>query len=98
MTGSGQRAADDVIVSTRLKDPNDHSGQPPLEIDFRVRTDGVRPVVTDLNVMGVWLALSQRDEFVSYLNANAGSVPRLTAHVLEVTAQVKQAGMGQRGG
>jgi phospholipid transport system substrate-binding protein len=93
VTGSSQRAADDVIVSTKLKDPNDHSGQPPLEIDFRVRTDAARPVVTDLNVMGVWLALSQEDEFVSYLHANGGSIPRLTAHVIQVTAQVKQAGM-----
>ena len=88
VTNSQARTPDDFIVATALIDPNDHSGQAPLEVDFRVRTDAARPEVTDLNVMGVWLALSQRDQFVSYLAAHGGSVPALTAHVLEVTAQL----------
>jgi len=90
VTGSSQRAPADFIVSTKLQDPHDHSGQPPLEVDFRVRTDAGRPEITDLSVMGVWLALSQRDQFVSYLAAHSGSVPNLTAHILEVTAQLGQ--------
>ena len=90
VTGSNQRAPADFIVSTKLIDPQDHSGQPPLEVDFRVRTDSGRPEVTDLNVMGVWLALSQRDQFVSFLSAHNGSVANLTAHVREVTAQYHQ--------
>jgi phospholipid transport system substrate-binding protein len=90
VTGSIQRAPGDFIVTTKMMDPNDHSGQPPLEVDFRMRTDAARPEVTDLNVMGVWLALSERDDFVSYLSAHGGSVPNLTAHVLQVTAQVRQ--------
>lgn len=90
VTGSSLRAPADFIVTTKLKDPHDHSGQSPLEVDFRVRTDAGRPEVTDLNVMGVWLAISERDQFVSYLNAHSGSVPNLTAHVIQVTAQLGQ--------
>ena len=45
VTGSQARAPDDFIVATALIDPNDHSGQPPLEVDFRVRTDTGKPVV-----------------------------------------------------
>jgi len=95
VTGSSQRAPADFIVSTTLHDPNDHSGQPPLEVDFRVRTDAGRPEITDLSVMGVWLALSQRDQFVSYLAAHGGSVPNLTAHILDVTAQLGQPEAGR---
>ena len=89
VTGSSQRAPEDFIVTTKLTDPHDHSGQAPLEVDFRVRTDAGKPVVTDLSVMHLWLALSQRDQFVSYLNAHGGSVPNLTAYVIQVTAQLK---------
>jgi phospholipid transport system substrate-binding protein len=89
VTGSSQRAADDFIVSTQLIDPGDHSGQPPLAVDFRVRTDGGRPVVTDLGIMGVWLALSQRDEFGAYLSAHGGSVAALTANMAVVTARYR---------
>jgi phospholipid transport system substrate-binding protein len=35
VTGSQQRAPGDTIVTTQLIDPNDKSGQPPLEVDFR---------------------------------------------------------------
>ena len=43
VTGSQTRAADDFIVATQLIDPNDKSGQQPLEVDFRVRTDSGKP-------------------------------------------------------
>lgn len=87
VAGSSQRAPDDIIVVTKLIDPRAPSGQAPLEVNFRVRTDAGKPVVIDLGLMGVWLALSQRDQFVSYLNANGGSVPKLTAYVQQVADQ-----------
>ena len=88
VTGSSQRAPDDVIVFTRLDDPHARSGQIPLVVNFRVRTDAGRPEVTDLNVLGVWLALSERDGFVSYLNAHGGSVAALTDYVMQVASQL----------
>ncbi len=87
VSGSSQRTPDDIIVVTKLIDPHASSGQAPLEVSFRVRTDAGKPVVTDLGVMGIWLALSQRDQFVSYLNANGGSVPKLTTYVQQVATQ-----------
>jgi phospholipid transport system substrate-binding protein len=86
--GSSQRAPDDFIVGTKLINPNDHSGQAPMEVIFRVRTDGDKPVVTDLNVMGAWLAVSQRDQFGSYLASHGGSVSTLTDNVRTVTARL----------
>ena len=74
VTGSQARAADDFIVATQLIDPNDHSGQAPLEVDFRVRTDTGKPVVTDFSVAGIWLALEERDQFTSFLGQNGGNI------------------------
>ena len=88
VTGSSQRAPDDFIVATQLVDRNDHSG-PPLVLNFRVRTDAGKPVVTDFSVMGVWLALAQHDEFAAFLNAHGGSVPALTANIGEVTKRYR---------
>ena len=50
-------------------------------VDFRVRTDGAKPVLVDLGVAGVWLALAQRDEFLSVLAQNNGDIKALTAHL-----------------
>jgi phospholipid transport system substrate-binding protein len=89
VVGSSARTPDDFIVSTQMIDHGDHSGQPPLAVDFRVRTDEGKPVVTDLGIMGVWLALSQRDEFGAYLSAHGGSVAALTANMGVVTARYR---------
>jgi len=84
VTSSSERTQDDFIVSTSMVD---HQGGQPLVVQFRVRTDTGRPVVTDLGVMGVWLAISERDEFASYLGSHGGSIPALTANVQEVAAR-----------
>ena len=89
VTGSSQRAPDDFIVTTVMVDPNDRSGQRPLEVDFRVRTDSGRPELTDISVLGVWLALSQRDQFVAFLAQNNGDVKALTAHMRQTAAQYR---------
>ena len=74
VTGSQARAPDDFIVATQLIDPNDHSGQQPLEVDFRVRTDTGKPVVVDFSVAGIWLALEERDQFTAFLGQNNGNI------------------------
>ncbi len=87
VTGSTQRAPTDSIVATQLIDP-DKSG-PPLEVSFRVRSDGPRPVVTDVSVEGVWLSLQQRDQFVAFLGQNNGNVKLLVTHLSELAKQFK---------
>jgi phospholipid transport system substrate-binding protein len=66
-------------------DPTDHSGQPPLEVDFRVRTDTGKPEITDLGVAGVWLAIAERDQFGAFLSKNHGDINALVAHLHDVT-------------
>lgn len=89
VTGSSQRAPDDFIVTTVMVDPNDRSGQRPLQVDFRVRTDSGKPELIDISVLGIWLALSQRDQFVAFLAQNRGDVKALTAHMRQTAAQYR---------
>ena len=83
--GSSEHAPNDFIVVTHMIDPTDHSGQPPLEVDFRVRTDAGKPEITDLGVAGVWLAIAERDQFGAFLSKNHGDINALVAHLHEVT-------------
>jgi phospholipid transport system substrate-binding protein len=89
VTGSQARAVDDFIVATALIDPSDHSGQAPLEVDFRVRTDTGRPVVTDFSVEGIWLALEERDQFTSFLGQNNGNITSLNSHLNDLAKQYR---------
>jgi phospholipid transport system substrate-binding protein len=81
VTGSRANGPGDTIVHTRLADPN---GGPPLAVDFRVRTDGPKPLVIDIGIAGIWLALTQRDDFAAFLARNHGDVDALTAHLNQV--------------
>ena len=85
VTGSSEHAPGDFIVVTHMVDPTDHSGQPPLEVDFRVRTDAGKPEITDLGIAGVWLAIAERDQFGAFLSKNHGDINALVAHLHDVT-------------
>jgi phospholipid transport system substrate-binding protein len=74
---SRERAPGDFLVTTNMIGP----GSTPMEIDFRVRTDGAKPLLVDVGVAGIWLALAQRDEFLSVLAQNNGNINALTAHL-----------------
>jgi phospholipid transport system substrate-binding protein len=89
VTNSQARTADDFIVATQMIDPNDHSGQAPLEVDFRVRTDTGKPVVTDFSVAGIWLALEERDQFTSFLGQNGGNIHALIGHLDDLAKQYR---------
>lgn len=89
VTGSQARAADDVIVTTQLIDPNDHSGQRPMEVDFRIRTNTGKPVLVDVSVEGIWLTLSQRDMVVSVLGNGNGGIPALCAQLRQMAAGMR---------
>ncbi len=84
VSGSTERTPQDVVVMTTLKDPNDHSGQQPLEVDFRVRSDTGKPMLVDFSVAGMWLALEERDQFVAFLDHNDGNIPKLIDHLNQV--------------
>jgi len=82
VTGSAANGPGDTIVHARMDDP---SGGRPLAVEFRVRTDSAKPLVIDIGVAGIWLALTQRDDFATFLARNGGNVDALTAHLGEVT-------------
>jgi phospholipid transport system substrate-binding protein len=73
---SRERAPGDYIVNTDMV-----GASQPMQIDFRVRTDGAKPVLVDFAVEGVWLALAERDQFLSVLAQNKGDIKALTAHL-----------------
>jgi phospholipid transport system substrate-binding protein len=89
VTGSTSRATDDTVVNADVVDPNAANAQP-IKVGFRVRkTSDGRPIVTDINVEGVWLALSQRSDFTAFLQMNGGSVAALTDHLKMQTVQLR---------
>lgn len=90
VTGSRQNAPGDDVVTTALVDP-ERDGRP-LEIDFRVRSDGAKPVIVDFSVAGVWLAPEERDQFTAFLTQNGGSIPALIAHLDALRAKLAAAG------
>jgi phospholipid transport system substrate-binding protein len=77
---SRERAPDDFVVTTNMVDPVNRQANP-LPVDFRVRTDGAKPVLVDVAVAGIWLALAQRDQFQSVLVQNNGDIKALSAHL-----------------
>ena len=95
VTGSSERAADDAVVNADVVNPNAPNTQP-FKVGFRVRkTSDGRPIITDMQVEGVWLALSQRSDFTSFLQQHGGSVAALTDN-LHMQAQQIHASDGSR--
>ena len=79
VTGAIQRAADDVVVDADLVNPDASANAMPIKTAFRVRnmSDG-RPVITDIQIEGIWLALSQRSDFTGFLQQHGGRLSVLT--------------------
>jgi phospholipid transport system substrate-binding protein len=83
--GSTERAPGDVIVNV-VVDGHEASK---THIDFRVRREpGGANMITDLQVEGVWLALSQREQFIAYLQQHQGSIAELSSELQRKTEQM----------
>ena len=80
---SRERAPGDFIVTTTITG----KGSEPMEVDFRVKTDGTRPLLLDIGIAGVWLAPAQQAEFLAVLSQNNGDINALSAHLR--TAQAR---------
>ena len=74
---SRERAPGDVIVVTNMVGQQNLA----MEVDFRVRTDSAKPLLVDVAVAGVWLALAQRDQIQAVLAQNNGDIKALIAHL-----------------
>lgn len=77
VVSSRERAPGDFIVTTNMV------GQPnvTMPIDFRVRTDGAKPLLVDVAVAGVWLGLAQRDQIQAQLARNNGDIKALVVQL-----------------
>lgn len=93
VTGSTPVGSGDEVVSTILVDPSGKTaGQEPVKVDFRVLSDNGRFVVIDVSIVGVWLALEERDQFTAFLQQNNGDIGALTHHLDELTAKLRNGG------
>ena len=91
VTGSQMRSKDDVVVNAEVVNPN-NPDQARIKVAFRVRNTGGGMTVTDMNVEGVWLAISERADFESYLQRNGNSVGKLTAHLNQAARRIESTG------
>lgn len=92
VTGSTERAPNDYVVTTVLADSSGNSpDKQPIQVDFRIDQDGSKFVVLDASVVGVWLAIEERDQFTAFLAQHDDSVPALTVHLNELTAKLQGA-------
>ena len=77
VTGSIIRAGDDVIVTAKA--PGEDAKSDSMEISFRVRKgDNGQDIIVDVGLAGTWLALSQNEQFASYLRLNGGNIAKLS--------------------
>lgn len=91
VTGSVQRTADDIVVNAEVVDSGAPKAQP-YKAAFRVRkTSDGRPIVTDMQVEGIWLALSQRSDFTGFLQQHGGRVAELTSDLQRQTQMLRNA-------
>ena len=83
VTGSTTRAADDVIVTANIggAEANSPAGMP-LNLAFRVRKNGAgNDMIVDILLGGVSVAVTQRDEFSSFLQQHGGNIAQLSAEL-----------------
>jgi phospholipid transport system substrate-binding protein len=91
VTGSTPVGPQDDVVRTVMVDPNDQSGQQPLEVDFRVKSDTGRPQVVDFSVGGIWLGQEERDQFTAFLGQHNGDIHALITHLADLAVQFRTA-------
>ncbi len=89
VTGSYPLGGGETIVKTVMLDPDGTSDGKPLEVNFRVLSEGGHMVVVDFSVEGVWVRELERNDFTSYLGQNNGDVAMLTAMLKKKTQMMQ---------
>ena len=85
VTGSTARGPNDYIVTTTLVDPTGRTeaqGEP-IEVDFRVDSSNGRFIVIDASIVGVWLALEERDAEIAMRRRVVGALANLIVVALD---------------
>jgi len=92
VTGSLERAPGDELVRTILVDPHAPRGQEPIEVDFRVYNTGGKYAVVDIVVAGLDLAITEQDDFSSFLAQHNNNVKALSLNLRQRAAHVRETG------
>jgi len=83
VTGSTTRSADDVIVNASLggADATSSAGAS-VNVAFRVRKNAAgNDMIVDILLNGISVAVTQRDEFSSFLQQHGGNIAQLSAEL-----------------
>ncbi|HAH10602.1 MAG TPA: hypothetical protein DCL54_09090 [Alphaproteobacteria bacterium] len=64
----------------------------PLKVAFRLMGQEGNYRFVDVNVAGVWLSIEQRDQFASFLGANGGKIPALSANLRQQASNIRAGG------
>lgn len=70
VTGSTARRPGDVVVTSQVVG----GGGAPVRVDWRVIQGGGGWKVVDVNVSGVWLAITEQQDFASTLSNHGGNI------------------------
>lgn len=89
VSSSVVRSPDDVVVYADVLGPN---GARQFKLGVRVRkNEAQKNIITDLQFEGVWIALSQRADFTSFLQQHNGDFAALTVELHKRTQRFKDA-------
>lgn len=92
VTGSMERKAGDYLVSTVLVDPHATNDRDPIQVDFRILGTPGHFMIADIIVLGLDLAITEQDDFSSFLAQNNNSVKALTAELKQRANNVRAGG------
>ena len=92
VTGSIERKPDDHLVTTVLIDPHAKNGQEPIQVDFRIFGAPGHFTVGDIVVLGLDLAITEQDDFTSYLAEHNNNVKALTVNLRQRAENVRAGG------
>ena len=70
VTGSVARAAGDVVVGSIILG----SGRDPIPVSWRVLGGGAAWKIVDVQIRGIWLAITQQQDFVSTIDNAGGDI------------------------
>jgi phospholipid transport system substrate-binding protein len=88
VTGSVVRKPGDVVVNTIIGGPG---YKQPLAVSWRVLGGGGSWKVVDVQAGGVWLAITQQQDFVSTIDNNGGNIDALIAQLQQQRQQRRTA-------
>ena len=86
VTGSQARKPGDVIVVTAFTGADAQ----PIDLAWRVLGGGANWKIVDVQVKGVWLAITQQQDFISTIDNHGGNVDVLINQLIADAAKQKQ--------